>query len=170
MKVLNIHEREFGCPVVQVGALLDSLATQEDLLWPHETWPRMKFEQALSVGARGGHGPIRYEIEDYQPGRFIRFRFTGPRGFLGHHGYEIEESESGAILRQVLEMNTSGSALLTWPLIYRPMHDALIEDSLTKAEFVLGLEPEYRSWSLWVKCLRFLLAGRRMNDQKRLLA
>ncbi|WP_372448549.1 hypothetical protein [Streptomyces durocortorensis] len=31
-------------------------------------------------------------------------------------------------------MNTSGPARLTWPLVWRPLHDALLEDSLDRAE------------------------------------
>ncbi len=31
-------------------------------------------------------------------------------------------------------MSTHGLAVLSWPLVYRPMHDALIEDSLATAE------------------------------------
>jgi hypothetical protein len=169
VKILNIHERKFECRAEQLGALLDSLASAEDLLWPHETWPRMSFDGSLAMGAQGGHGPIRYDVEHYEPGRAIRFRFTNPRGFQGHHGYEVKEIESGAMLRQVLEMNSLGSALLSWPLIFRPLHDALIEDSLTKAEFVLGFKPDYRLWSPWVIFLRFLLGGKRAKSQRQLL-
>jgi hypothetical protein len=169
VKVLNIHERKLECKIEQVGTLLDSLASAEDHLWPHEIWPRMSFDGPLAVGPRGGHGPIRYEIERYEPGRTIRFRFTSPRGFQGHHGYEVKQYESGVMLRQVLEMSTSGSALLGWPFIFRPLHDALIEDSLTKAEFAVGLEPEYHPWSPWVKFLRFVLGGKRAKSQRQLL-
>ncbi len=169
MKILNTHERKFERPAEQVGTLINSLASPKDSLWPHETWPRMSFDGPLAVGARGGHGPIRYEIEHYQPGRAIRFRFTSPRGFHGHHGYEVKQDASRAILRQVLEMNTSGPALFSWPLIFRPLHDALIEDSLTKAELALGLEPEFRTWSPWVRFLRFLLGGKRTKSQSQLL-
>jgi hypothetical protein len=52
-------------------------------------------------------------------------------------------------------------AALTWPLIFRPLHEALIEDSLDDAERALGGEPPAREWSPWVRLLRRLFrAGR----------
>ena len=99
----------------------------------------MEFDRPLGVGARGGHGPIRYFIEEYVPGKSIKFRFTGPDGFDGFHGYDrVETTASTVVLRHTLKMTTHGLAILSWPLIYRPMHDALIEDSLATAEASLG--------------------------------
>jgi hypothetical protein len=65
MKVVNIHEREFQSTPDRIGALIDSLASPQDALWPKRSWPRMEFDRALNVGARGGHGPIRYFVEAY---------------------------------------------------------------------------------------------------------
>lgn len=90
MDVLNIHKRKLEADPTAVGALLDSLSSPEDRLWPRHAWPRMAFDRPLEVGARGGHGPIRYVVEAYTPGQSIRFRFIGPSGFDGFHGYEIE--------------------------------------------------------------------------------
>lgn len=59
MKVLNVHERELRATSEQVGALIGSLASRNDLLWPRHIWPKMEFDRPLSVGATGGHGPIR---------------------------------------------------------------------------------------------------------------
>ncbi len=167
MNVLNIHQRALSAPPEQVGRLLDSLSSDSDLLWPRTLWPRMKFDRSLQVGATGGHGPIRYTVEAYQPGQSIRFRFTGPAGFNGHHGFHAESNgESGLILRNVLKMKISGRALLTWPLLYRPLHDALIEDSLARAQSAVGEEPDVRPWSLWVRFLRRVLGGRRTESGK----
>lgn len=41
-------------------------------------------------------------------------------------------------MRHAQEMWTKGAALPSWPLIFRPLHDALIEDSLDKATISLG--------------------------------
>ncbi len=84
MKVINIHSREHPVSSKEVGLLLDSLASKNDLLWPHHLWPRMKFDKPLSVNAAGGHGPIRYYVEKYEPGKLVQFHFTGPKGFDGH--------------------------------------------------------------------------------------
>jgi hypothetical protein len=155
MNVLNVHERELPAAPDRVGALVDSLASRNDMLWPKHAWPRMEFDRPLGVGARGGHGPIRYFVERYIPGDSIKFRFTSPRGFHGWHGYErITTTAGAAVLRHTLEMRTDGLAVLSWPLIYRPLHDALIEDSLATGQASLGIVPGIKPWSLWVRCLR----------------
>lgn len=159
MKVRNIHERLLPTLASQVGALLDSLASPEDALWPRRHWPAMRFDRPLGVGAVGGHGPIRYTVEAYEPGRRVRFRFTGPPGFHGFHGFEVEPvDENRTLLRHVLEMRISGAAMLTWPLVFRPLHDALVEDSLDEAERGVGGAPRGARWSGWVQVLRWALA------------
>jgi hypothetical protein len=162
LSILNRHERIFDAPADTVGALMDTLASSEDRLWPRQAWPRMRFDRPLEVGARGGHGPIRYFIEAYEPGRQIRFRFTAPKGFEGTHAYHVEALDANRTrLAHVLEMKASGTVLFTWPLIFRPLHDALIEDSLDCAERALmGKVAAPNRWSLYVRCLRRLLAVR----------
>ena len=111
----------------------------------------MKFNKPLSVNAAGGHGPIRYYVEKYESGKLVQFYFTAPKGFDGHHAYEIIEKGNGKTeLRETLKMETHGLAVLSWPLIFCPLHDALIEDSLTCAEVRLGIEPKTSNWSTWL--------------------
>ena len=166
MEVLNIHERELEANQVQISALIDSLASKQDRLWPIHIWPRMEFDRSLGVGAKGGHGPIRYFVEEYTSGKSIKFRFTGPKGFDGFHGYDIVSGTKQQVaLRHILKMNTYGPAILSWPLFYRPMHDALIEDSLTTAQVSLGLSPEIQTWSPWVKTLRWVVSGGKARSQ-----
>lgn len=190
MPVHNIHERRIAAPPARVGEILDTLASGNDRLWPHERWPPMKLDKPLGIGATGGHGPIRYVVEAYDPGVQVVFRFTGPAGFNGSHRYEVEgvkgESsgrasehsegedqdadtdgsvEGGTVLRHVIEMKLSGPALITWPFLYRPLHDALMEDSLGKADADLTGQPEQSAaWSPYVRGIRYvfqLLRGRR---------
>ena len=117
MQVHNVHEREFDLSLASVGSLIDSLASSNDRLWPNDKWPPMRFDRALAVGARGGHGPIRYSIEEYQPSRLVVFRFLAPRGFDGTHRYEVAEQQGRTVLRHVLEMHTTDLASLSWPLL-----------------------------------------------------
>ncbi|MBU0493779.1 MAG: SRPBCC family protein [Chloroflexi bacterium] len=159
MAVINIHERVLDAPAAQVGILIDGLASDADALWPHDQWPPMRFDRPLGVGAAGGHGPVRYVVESYEPGRSVRFRFTGPAGFLGHHRFEVEElGPAQAALRHVIEMRPAGTARLTWPLVFRPLHDALLEDALDRAETHVGGRPAARGWSPWVRALRWVLS------------
>jgi hypothetical protein len=166
VKVLNIHERELPASPQQVGALIDSLSSRDDALWPRRSWPRMAFDRPLGVGAAGGHGPVRYVVEAYAPGQSIRLRFTGPRGFDGHHRLEIVNiTEQHCVLRHTIEMTTRGAARLTWPLFFRPLHDALLEDALAVAEASLGQTPLVRPWSLRVRVLRWLVSRGRTSPQ-----
>jgi hypothetical protein len=167
MKVTNVHQQKFKATAAQVGALIDSLAARNDHLWPYDAWPRMKFDRPLAVGATGGHGPIRYFVARYETGRSIRFQFLGSKGFDGFHGYEvIATGADELILQHTLEMKISGFALFTWPLVFRPLHDALIEDSLTRAARALDAPSPIRPWSLWVKLLRLIMSGGKASRQK----
>jgi len=167
MHVLNIHEREFDSPSEQVGALIDTLSSRNDRLWPKDIWPPMEFDRPLAVGAVGGHGPIRYSIEEFQPGRSIKFRFLGPSGFDGFHAFDVRSDNSGrTVLRNTLEMNSHGPALMTWPFVFRPLHDALMEDAMARAQASLGVDPEVKGWSAWVRLLRWILSGGKARSQR----
>ncbi len=168
MYVRNIHERIVYLPLERVGLLIDSLASPEDLLWPGDLWPHMAFDRSLTIGATGGHGPVRYQIEDYRPGRSIRFRFLCPSGFDGFHGFDVTENSSvSTVLRHTLEMNTRGLAAISWPVVFQPLHDALIEDSLARAEASLGIDPTVEKWSVWVRLLRWVLSGGKARSQRK---
>lgn len=157
MKVENVHSRAFDRPKTEVGALINTLASDQDRLWPWEQWPPMKFDRSLAPGACGGHGPIRYCVERFASGSLIRFRFTAPRGFDGYHEFSVVDSAPrGCLLSHTLKMKVTGPALLSWPLIFRPLHEALVEDSLTKAQRSLGERVAAKGWSLRVKTLRWM--------------
>lgn len=164
MRVENVHERLLPASPERAGALLERLASDDDPLWPRDRWPRMRLDRGLAVGSRGGHGPIRYAVEAHETGRLVRFRFEGPRGFDGTHTLDVRPAGSGTpdgvwcVLRHAIEMRTRGSARLSWPLVFRPLHDALIEDALDNAERAVGAMPAPRAWSRRVRLLRRLLS------------
>jgi hypothetical protein len=158
--VKNVHERLICASLEKVGGLIDRLASRDDALWPRDRWPPMRFDRPLGTGAIGGHGPIRYFVEAYERGRSIHFRFTAPRGFVGTHRLDVEEVATNVVrFRHVLEMRPEGAARLSWPFVFRPLHNALIEDALDCAEaYCASKIVEKREWSLWVRVLRSLLA------------
>lgn len=154
----SMHERRLPVSRDEVGALIDGLSSPRDRLWPRDAWPSMHLESGLRVGSAGGHGPIRYVVEAYEPGRRARFRFTSPRGLTGFHEFRVSESEGPTVLSHYLEAKLGGLTALSWPLFYRPLHDALIEDALDRAESALGTGAGRRaSWSTQVRVLRRLL-------------
>ncbi|MBK5096978.1 MAG: SRPBCC family protein [Gemmatimonadetes bacterium] len=159
-RTVVIHERYLPSRPDEAGALIDSLASPKDRLWPRDAWPSMRLDSGLRVGSAGGHGPIRYSVEAYDPARLVRFRFTAPRGFGGTHEFEVIPTGEHATLRHVIDMRVSGLARLSWPAIYAPLHDALIEDALDRAESTLGVGAGRRSpWSPRVRALRRVLGG-----------
>jgi hypothetical protein len=161
--VHNVHERRFASPAGDVGALIDGLASPGDRLWPSR-WPPMRLDRPLQLSAIGGHGPIQYRVDTYEPGRRAHFTFRGPQGFDGFHVFEVESSAAGGTtLRHILHMNARGPAVLTWPLVFRPLHNALLEDCLDAAARALGETPRSKPWSPWVRMLRrgFRLFARR---------
>jgi hypothetical protein len=159
VNVQNIHRRRVGS-ASRLGALLDGLASGSDLLWPGDRWPPLRLDRGLVVGARGGHGPIRYRVERYEPGQRVRFRFERPRGFVGYHEFRVVGGKDrSAELVHILEARMRGTARITWPLVFRPLHDALIEDALDNAEREASGQPTgSRPWSRYVRGLRWAFA------------
>lgn len=151
----NVHGRVIMAPADEVGLLIHSLASKKDRLWPRSKWPAMRLDGPLGEGAAGGHGPVRYFVTSFEPGRRVEFQFTGPAGFNGGHSFTaVSLAGNSTLLRHELHMSLSGTAVFTWPLFFRPLHDALIEDALDCAETECGAFPRPRSLSLWVAILR----------------
>ena len=89
MKVLNIHKRVINQSKNKIEKILNTLSSENDLIWPKEKWPAMKFKGGIKAGAKGGHGPISYFVEKYKPNEIIQFRFLKPNN--GIHMFEIKE-------------------------------------------------------------------------------
>lgn len=162
MAVVNRHVRTLPASIDQCASLIDDLASDHDRMWASAHWPRLRLAPDLRVGAPGGHGPIRYYVEELVPGRRVRFRFTAPPGFDGYHEFALEEISSARTkLTHVLEISPRHIARLSWPLAFRYLHDALIEDTLDRAEAaVSGGEPSTPRWTPYVRLLRWLARPR----------
>jgi hypothetical protein len=160
MRVRNVHRRQIGS-ADRLGQLLDGLGVDGDRLWPGDRWPPMRLRGGLVVGTSGGHGPVRYHVEEYEPSRGLRFRFERPRGFDGFHEFRvIPHGGLVAELVHILDARMTRSARLSWPLVFRPLHDALIEDALDNAEReVTGVVVRPASWSLYVRLLRRVISA-----------
>jgi hypothetical protein len=149
-----VHERELDATPAQVGGLIDGLASAEDRLWPSDRWPPIWLDRPLGVGAKGGHGPVRYEVSDYEPGRRVCFRFD-PKTFAGHHWFEVTSRDGRTLLRHVAEGRTRSWMRLAWPVALRWMHDAAVRDSLDRVQAQLRGTPwSPRRLGGWVRMLR----------------
>lgn len=159
MKVLNIHQRILNQPKQKVVDLVKTLSTKNDAIWPKEKWPAMKFKGGIQVGEKGGHGPIHYSVEQYNPTKIIQFRFIKPEGFHGIHKFEISETVPNKTeIKHTIDMDTSGKGTLLWVVGIRSLHDALIEDAFDQLENHFSENKKSTPWSFWVRCLRSLLA------------
>ncbi len=167
MRIRSVHERALPAAPAAVGALLDSVGGPADRLWPSDAWPRLRLEAPVAAGARGGHGPVRYRVTERRPGERVAFAFEPERmsrGLRGGHRFEVRPWGRGALLRHVLEADAGPVAWLRWTLVLRPLHDALLEDALERAERdVSGRVVVARSWSRRVRFLRWLLSHRGLH-------
>jgi len=159
LKVLNIHKRILNQPKNKISELLATLSTENDRIWPKEKWPEMKFKTGIQVGTKGGHGPIRYSVEKYNPDEIIQFRFSKPNGFNGVHKFEIKElDKENTEIKHTIDMNTTGKGTLIWTFAIRSLHNALIEDGFDKLENNLSDNRKSTEWNIWVKFLRKQIA------------
>ncbi|MEU7058304.1 DUF2867 domain-containing protein [Streptomyces sp. NPDC046197] len=155
--VRNVHERTIEAPAKTVGALLDQLASAHDPLWPAPSWPPMRFDRPLGVGADGGHGFVRYHVTAYEPGRRVRFQFL-PAG-KGHHELTVEPVGPGnCLMRHVLELSQRRRDRPAWLLAIRWAHDTVVEELLDNAERVAtGTVRRPSRWSAWVRVINRVL-------------
>ncbi|MHA6626801.1 DUF2867 domain-containing protein [Pseudonocardia sichuanensis] len=160
--VRNVHERLVPAPIEVVGPLLDRLGGPDDVLWPSPAWEPMVLDGPLAVGAAGGHGPIRYRVVGYEPGRAVAFAFDPGHGFDGGHAFTAEPvGPDRTLLRHVAEGRLTGSMRLAWPLAVRWAHDAVLEEMFDNAERAVGHEPAHPARrSPWVRLLVALEAPR----------
>ncbi|MDG2450145.1 MAG: hypothetical protein P8M34_10925 [Saprospiraceae bacterium] len=119
----------------------------------------MRFREGLMLGAKGGHGPIKYIVKRIVDDQLVEFQFTSPNNFDGIHKLEFfEENDSNTTIRHTIDMETRGVlATLQWLVAIKHLHDALIEDAFDKVENLFNSTPKKTRWSSWVKTLRWLL-------------
>jgi Protein of unknown function (DUF3995) len=153
--IRNVHQRNLRANINNAAALLHRLSSESDQLWPKDRWPAMKLSSGLGEGSYGGHGFVRYSVASVDPHRVV-FRFDDRIGLRGTHSFELEESPGGGcVLRHVLEGDSLGWTRIAWPLIVKPLHDALVEDGLDNAVRELdGERLEKRPLTRRVKFLR----------------
>lgn len=123
-----------------------------------DKWPPMILDNGLQVGSKGGHGPIKYTVQEFEPGEFIQFAFTRPKGLNGFHRFEMTRLDDCTTeLKHTIRMNTTFSAAIKWAIAIRWLHDAYIEDAFDRVENYSATEKKVSEWSGWVKLLRMIL-------------
>jgi hypothetical protein len=131
----NVQQRVIDAEPEVVGSLLDRLSAADDPLWPAPAWDGIVLDGGLAPGSRGGHGPVRYTVAEYEPGRRVRFAFDPRIGLTGHHELRVEPAGPGrCLLVHDLVARTTGAMVLLWPLAVRALHTAVLQDLLDNAE------------------------------------
>lgn len=157
--IVNEHRRRIPVPADRLGSLLDRLGGPDGALWPAPPWPPLALDRPPGVGAEGGHGPIRYHVSGYEPGRRLECTFAPSMGVVGTHTLTVEpEGPDAAVLRHVLVAREFRSVAwrIRWALVVRWLHDALLEDLLDRAEQLVGTGPARPArWSPRVRALRW---------------
>ncbi|NED98556.1 DUF2867 domain-containing protein [Phytoactinopolyspora halotolerans] len=155
----NIHVRTIDAPAAVVGPFLDGIGQDGDRLWPSPAWVPMRLDRPVQVGADGGHGPIRYWVTEYEPGRRVRFAFHPEGGIEGYHELSVEPlDDQRCTVRHVLDAQPRGAMRVLVPLAVRWAHDAVLEDLLDNAErAATGTVRQPARWSPWVRFLRRFL-------------
>jgi hypothetical protein len=157
MKIINIHTRIINQPKAKVAELFSTLSSENDMMLATDKWSPMILDSGLNVGSRGGHGGIKYTVQDYKPDKSITFQFD-LKGFDGFHKFEISEINIRATeLKHSVQMNTTGLGILKWALAIRFLHDAYIEDAFDKVENHFTNEKKISKWTIWVRILRKIM-------------
>ena len=165
--IRNTHRRTLPVPASTLAPLLAGLGGSQDLLWP-AGWPPLRLDGPVAVGAAGGHGPIRYRVSTYEPGRRVRFTMDPACGLRGHHELVLEPRGSGCELRHELVVRPLGSLRVLGPTLVLPLHDALIEDLLDRAErFATGGVAAPARWSARVRSARWVMRRVRLGHRRR---
>ena len=158
MKITNIHKRDYNLPSSILSEALASLSSEKDLLWPKEEWTPMILNNGLKKNSNGGHGPIEYFVQQYEYGKTVEFCFTKPEEFVGIHKFEIIEfSPEKTGLKHTIEMKVNLKGLLTWYIVVKWLHDALLEDCLDKVYNQHNDQKIKTPQNYWVKTLRKIL-------------
>jgi hypothetical protein len=174
VKIYNVQQREICGSMQKLGKIVETYGSKNDRMHPFERWPKTEFEGPdgpPTVGRIGHRGTAEFVMTHYENGDRIRFtwKFIKPAEFAGYHHGEADDIGKGRLVfRSIIDMNTRGlKAALLWWLVMRPLHTAVVQDTFDKVERELGYSREPRTWSPWVRFLRWA-RGRNSPEYQRL--
>lgn len=127
----NVHSRVVAGDLGTAERLLAAVGSAGDQLWPRDRWPPMELDSGLSLGSRGGHGSVRYDVAACDA-RSVLFTFSPESGLEGEHELRVEPASPGHVLwthRLDLRRGTPTPSLR----LVLTLHDALIEELLDHA-------------------------------------
>lgn len=153
----NVQSRVIEAPAEVVGALLNDFGSDADVLWPKPQWGEAKLDRGLEPGSTGGHGPIRYTVTEFEPGKRVRLQFDPTIGIVGYHELRVAPRGAGrSEMTHIVDGRVTGRMRLLWPVVVRWGHEAVLHDLLDNAELAATgkLAAGKSRWSPWVRFLR----------------
>lgn len=162
----NVQQRLLPVPLERAATVVDDLADDALSAWPSASWPRLRLDAGLVPGSRGGHGPIRYTVTAYEPGRRLLMTFDPAASLDGWHELRLDLGPGGrTTVVHTIQARTRGRMRWRWPLVVRWLHEALIQDLFDRAQALTSSPPARPArWSPWVRVLR-RAATRPQDDQ-----
>jgi hypothetical protein len=137
MRIDNVHERIVSSGPAEIGPLLARLGQPDDPLYP-PSWPPMRYDGGVAVGARGTHGIV----SAYEPGRLLELSFPPGMGITGKHAFTVTPLGDGrSRVRHVVDADATPVMWLVWSVAIRPAHDAVLEELLDRLATATGTPP-----------------------------
>lgn len=160
-RVRNVHARTVDVSASVLHEWVSTLGTRDDVLWPVDQWFPMRLDRPVAVGGRGGHGPVRYRCIEHalQRTEFAFESVLGSPHWDGTHTFWIDDRGGSSQLRHELIVTLPMRERLAWTVLVGPLHDAVLEDLLHRAQRRSGISTKAPRWSLWVRLLRRLFPG-----------
>ncbi|WP_053617958.1 SRPBCC domain-containing protein [Nocardiopsis sp. NRRL B-16309] len=130
----NVHERTVPGSPEQVWALLARLGSDDDPVWPKASGIAFRLPEGLRPGAPVLHGPMRYTVNEVEPGRRLSFNAPASRRSPLHratHGFDLTPAGDGTRVRH----SFTGGGLrlrLMWALFLGRKHDTVLEEILDR--------------------------------------
>lgn len=154
--IRNVHTRPMRGDIGQAEALLSTLASPADELWPHWRWPALILDHGTELGSKGGHGSVRYRVVETAP-RSVRFAFAPHSPLRGEHEISVRIAGQGKLrtpegcdrdpatgwmnLEWKHRLDVAANLPDTVFRLVIQLHDVLAEDLLDQAERLMtGVE------------------------------
>ncbi|MFE3458094.1 SRPBCC family protein [Nocardiopsis aegyptia] len=132
----NVHERVVAGTPDEVWALLSRLGSDDDPVWPKAGGIAFRLPEGLRPGAPVLHGPMRYTVNEVEPGRRLSFDPPASRRSPLHratHGFDLTPAGDGTRVRHTF--TARGLRLrLMWALFLGRKHDTTLEALLDAVE------------------------------------
>lgn len=138
--IRNEHSRTMPSTIARAQLLLETLGSEQDLLWPHDRFPALQLDDGHEPGSKGGHGSVRYRVVEATASS-VRFEMHPASKLVGGHILWFEDCGDGK-LRWTHQLDLELTVPAPTLRLILALHDAILEQLLVNAEArSVDLEP-----------------------------